>query len=1177
MTTITGGLLIEQLFMKKKIINNSNNNDASLRDALSPGSPETPRRRRTLLQLHRLMQAIHNEETSVSIQPISRSKLVQQLWQQVQDDIESEEDYQWLQDQLNEACHQSLEEAKFDSNLVQKLFSVPDLDIPKYVNQEEALSKDYVLLRPFSFTRFTQVNRMQATQQQQLFQAIARLTNQIQPTSHLAAHGTVQRHSLDLVTVVDDSDTAQMLRQRRQLRFKSSSWQVAWGSLLLLIVVVLSMMLVQRTLTPNVACLGLRCQRRQEQPSVPDQAATEVPSVVNEELSNVKSVLNQRQGTMARHRRNAERRQSNYRYHENRQNIAKKLEERSCIVSAHGDCTPILHQPLEERQDWSILAETLDEESKHRASRYSKPYRKHNYRHNQASPAGKQQRQQRGDVVEPQGHDNESDPGLEHGENAKQGDEAEGGDSTEQEEPLIPQRSARGPSRSAHNSDNIECSDHNVRAFSQWGELDKLRRCLLLNPEWVNHVDENDWSAIHEASAAGWLEGVKFLIQAGASVRAVNNFDRTAYEEAFVELGPEHEVTKFLQRHEAEMHAAASSGQVEQGVLGTDTASTPSHHVQLNDESSSLTDKHASAVPRKGAEGVTLAANDLIGPDNCDLDRVESFAYFGNLVELRRCLTLHPELLNKVFDNGWTLMHYASQTGQVDVVEYLLQSGANINARNKHGYTALDLVIEHLGKDHPVTQILLRFTPQRQVVMHPSARAQQQEVNVAQSTETKSQKANQAAAVNAGQEVITETVSSSDADECSPEQIQWLVYSGDLHGLQRCLSLHPELISRADHFGWTPIHEAARAGHSNVVDYLMKVGANLDAKTVKNHTALDLAISLYGNEHEIVRKLRRHKPLLFAPNVLLVGVEAPYPVATPQDDTLTKTHKENETKKSEGNHDAGAKHSTPANDCSQEQTRLFVHAEDLDGLKRCLTLHPEYMNRGDDLGWTPIHEAARGGHSLILEYLLLSGANSSIKTKHGESALKLATDRHGKEHAVTQMLLKQTERNPNDSESKISIHGVEPVKITELSQSSSQDESPTAASDLRQDSSVASAGTKDTEDKTQNDNSTRSLEPDCVLFDFLMFASAGKLDDVKRCLTLHPAFLDQTNHIGWTAIHEAARSGHVETVEYLLQAGANKRLMTSAGHLPFDLARLVQGEDHAVTVLLQSALSQSNP
>jgi hypothetical protein len=85
-------------------------------------------------------------------------------------------------------------------------------------------------------------------------------------------------------------------------------------------------------------------------------------------------------------------------------------------------------------------------------------------------------------MVEPQGHDNESDPGLEHGENAKHSDEAEGGDFTEQNEPLIPQRSARGPFRSAH-SDNIECSDHNIRAFSQWGDLDKLRTCFLLNPE----------------------------------------------------------------------------------------------------------------------------------------------------------------------------------------------------------------------------------------------------------------------------------------------------------------------------------------------------------------------------------------------------------------------------------------------------------------------------------------------------------------------------------------------------------------------------------------------------------------------------------------------------------------------------------------------------------------------
>jgi hypothetical protein len=147
--------------------------------------------------------------------------------------------------------------------------------------------------------------------------------------------------------------------------------QFCLGFALLFMVLVLSMMVVQRKLTPNVACLGLRCQRRQEQPSVPDQAATDVPPVVNEELPNVKSILNQRQGTMARHRQNAERRHNKYQNHENRQTTAKILEERLCVVSAHGDCTPILHQPMEDQQ---IGPSALDEESKHRASMYGKPY-----------------------------------------------------------------------------------------------------------------------------------------------------------------------------------------------------------------------------------------------------------------------------------------------------------------------------------------------------------------------------------------------------------------------------------------------------------------------------------------------------------------------------------------------------------------------------------------------------------------------------------------------------------------------------------------------------------------------------------------------------------------------------------------------------------------------------------
>jgi ankyrin repeat protein/D-ribose pyranose/furanose isomerase RbsD len=70
--------------------------------------------------------------------------------------------------------------------------------------------------------------------------------------------------------------------------------------------------------------------------------------------------------------------------------------------------------------------------------------------------------------------------------------------------------------------------------------------------------------------------------------------------------------------------------------------------------------------------------------------------------------------------------------------------------------------------------------------------------------------------------------------------------SGDLERLQYLLTTWPALIEIKDGNGWTLLHEAARNGHTRVVEYLLdrmislNVG-NIQARTVLGQTALDIA------------------------------------------------------------------------------------------------------------------------------------------------------------------------------------------------------------------------------------------------------------------------------------------------------------------------------------------------
>ena len=50
---------------------------------------------------------------------------------------------------------------------------------------------------------------------------------------------------------------------------------------------------------------------------------------------------------------------------------------------------------------------------------------------------------------------------------------------------------------------------------------------------------------------------------------------------------------------------------------------------------------------------------------------------------------------------------------------------------------------------------------------------------------------------------------------------------------------------------------------------------------------------------------------------------------------------------------------------------------------------PSVVNKADVNGWKPIHEAARGGQTKVLEYLIEKGADVNERTHKGKGASAL--------------------------------------------------------------------------------------------------------------------------------------------------------------------------------------------
>ena len=82
----------------------------------------------------------------------------------------------------------------------------------------------------------------------------------------------------------------------------------------------------------------------------------------------------------------------------------------------------------------------------------------------------------------------------------------------------------------------------------------------------------------------------------------------------------------------------------------------------------------------------------------------------------------------------------------------------------------------------------------------------------------------------------------------------------------------------------------------------------------------------------------------------------------------------------------------------------------------------------------------------------------------------------------------------------------------------------------------------------------------------------GDFDKVKETLDLHQHLINVRDENGWSALHEAIRTGATDIVKLLVDRGAEVNARTGKrgnGDSPLRMARKFLGEDHEITKHLQ--------
>ncbi|XP_075978523.1 myosin phosphatase targeting subunit 75D isoform X2 [Anticarsia gemmatalis] len=217
---------------------------------------------------------------------------------------------------------------------------------------------------------------------------------------------------------------------------------------------------------------------------------------------------------------------------------------------------------------------------------------------------------------------------------------------------------SRGVTPDATNEDGLTalhqcCIDNN----------EAMMRLLLDHGANVNAEDSEKWTPLHAAATCGNLNLVRILIQRGANLLAVNGDGNMPYDIC--------EEERTLDAIESEMAARG----VTQRLIDDTRASTEMK--MLRDVADLVKDGMDLDEPRD-TQGATLL----------------HIASANGYIKVVEYLLEHRASTDVVDHDMWQPVHAAACWGHLEVLELLVQYGADLNVRNKHDETPADICEE---------------------------------------------------------------------------------------------------------------------------------------------------------------------------------------------------------------------------------------------------------------------------------------------------------------------------------------------------------------------------------------------------------------------------------------------------------------------------------------------------
>lgn len=324
--------------------------------------------------------------------------------------------------------------------------------------------------------------------------------------------------------------------------------------------------------------------------------------------------------------------------------------------------------------------------------------------------------------------------------------------------------------------------------------------------------------------------------------------------------------------------------------------------------------------------------------------------------------------------------------------------------------------------------------------------------------------------------------------------------NGDLETVKKLVSADSKLIDAPDREGKTPLHYAAAKGHLNVVEWLVKNGANVNARNSSGITPLYLAKG-FGKK-DVAQFLEQHgaaadiiKPQRQTTKTTITGSQQPSTVITPIRSSVIPIIE-------------------------------AVKTTNTEQIMAILKVAPDSVNARNPSQFTPLHFAAELGSLEVAKLLIENGADVNVKGENGSTPLHQAVLKHNT-NIVAFLISKKADVNAQTA-----------AKITPLM----------LACGMAYDYEIAriliEAGA-DVNIKDQFGNTALSFAasyPDESRVSQLLIKSGADVN-VRDVIT------------GFTPLHHAALRDNAALAQILIKAGANVNAVTIENDTPLLIAR----------------------